>query len=54
MGEQLERDGPCDTAALTTSLCSTGARATWTDAPAASEEHPINCINWYVAMAFCV
>lgn len=26
---------------------------TWTDAPGANEELPINCISWYEAFAFC-
>ncbi|MGH7286318.1 MAG: formylglycine-generating enzyme family protein [Polyangiaceae bacterium] len=28
--------------------------STWTDAPGANEELPINCMNWYEAFAFCV
>ena len=27
---------------------------TYTDAPGANEYKPINCINWYVAYAFCI
>jgi formylglycine-generating enzyme required for sulfatase activity len=26
----------------------------WTPAPAAREDHPINCVDWYTAQAFCV
>jgi formylglycine-generating enzyme required for sulfatase activity len=26
---------------------------TWTDAPSSDESLPINCLNWYEAMAFC-
>jgi formylglycine-generating enzyme len=26
---------------------------TWTDAPAANEHRPMNCVTWYEAMAFC-
>ena len=26
---------------------------TWTDIPAANEHRPMNCISWYLAMAFC-
>lgn len=26
----------------------------WTDTPGAREQHPINCIDWYTAQAFCV
>jgi formylglycine-generating enzyme required for sulfatase activity len=27
---------------------------TWTDAPGANENRPINCVDWYVAFAFCI
>jgi len=27
--------------------------ATWTDAPGAGENKPINCIDWYTAFSFC-
>lgn len=26
----------------------------WTDQPDADENRPINCVNWYVAQAFCI
>jgi formylglycine-generating enzyme required for sulfatase activity len=26
---------------------------TWTDTPGANELRPINCVNWYLAFAFC-
>lgn len=26
---------------------------TWTDAPAANEHRPMNCVTWYEVMAFC-
>jgi formylglycine-generating enzyme len=43
---------PVDRAELTSdSLCNTFA--TWTDAPGANESLPMNCVNWYVAAAFC-
>lgn len=29
------------------------AQPTWTDTPTANENLPINCVNWYVAFAFC-
>ncbi|MDW8251734.1 MAG: formylglycine-generating enzyme family protein [Myxococcales bacterium] len=28
--------------------------ATWTDTPEDREAMPINCVNWYVAFAFCI
>ncbi len=39
--------------ALITSL-STCPRATWTPMPSGNENKPINCVNWYTAMAFCI
>jgi formylglycine-generating enzyme required for sulfatase activity len=27
---------------------------TWTDAPGANDEKPINCIDWYTLFAFCI
>jgi formylglycine-generating enzyme len=27
---------------------------TWTDAPGANENKPMNCVTWYEAMAFCI
>jgi formylglycine-generating enzyme required for sulfatase activity len=30
-----------------------GDAKTWTDAPGANEQRPINCVNWYVAFLFC-
>lgn len=43
---------PADQEALLASLkCE--PRSTWTDAPGANEQLPINCINWFVAFAFC-
>jgi formylglycine-generating enzyme required for sulfatase activity len=30
------------------------ALATWTDAPGTNESRPINCLNWFEAMAFCI
>jgi formylglycine-generating enzyme len=44
---------PVDAAALkAVSLCNTFQ--TWTDAPGANENKPMNCTSWYVAMAFCI
>lgn len=42
------------TVALKTALKCDPTYQTWSDAPAAFESHPINCITWYEAMAFCV
>jgi formylglycine-generating enzyme required for sulfatase activity len=44
---------PADTAALRQMLnCSEGAQ-TWTDAPGANENKPLNCVDWFAAFAFC-
>lgn len=43
-----------DRAALLTDLnCEPGLRQTWSDSPGAKESHPINCVQWHVAFAFC-
>jgi sulfatase modifying factor 1 len=50
---------PASGAALTTavkcgkSIGNTGGE-TWTDAPAANELLPINCVTWFEAYAFCI
>lgn len=28
--------------------------ATWTDTPGQNERHPITCVDWYTAFAFCI
>lgn len=43
-----------DTSALIAAMKCDSTYQTWTDAPAANEHRPINCISWYEAMAFCV
>lgn len=43
-----------DTAALRQALKCNATFQTWTDAPGADENKPINCINWFDAMAFCI
>lgn len=43
-----------DTAALVSAVKCSAAFQTWTDAPAANERRPMNCITWYEAMGFCV
>lgn len=42
-----------DTNALVAAMKCDGAFETWTDAPGANEELPINCVTWYEAFAFC-
>jgi len=37
-----------------TTACTGAAFATWTDAPGANENLPINCLSWYAAYAFCI
>jgi len=49
---------PADAAALRASVkCSSGQQnanyETWSDAAGNNEERPINCLDWYVANAFC-
>jgi formylglycine-generating enzyme len=43
-----------DTAALRAAISCDSTYQTWTDTPAANEHRPINCIDWYEAMAFCI
>jgi formylglycine-generating enzyme required for sulfatase activity len=42
-----------NTSALKTAL-NCDAKATFTATPGANEGRPINCVNWYEAMAFCI
>jgi formylglycine-generating enzyme len=44
---------PTDAAALVAAIRCSTEFSTWTEAPAANETLPINCLNWYVAFAFC-
>lgn len=44
---------PVDRAALETAMKCHGVYQTWTDAPGANEERPINCITFFEAAAFC-
>jgi len=44
---------PADKTAFTTAL-GCGPDKTWTDTPGANETKPINCVDFYVAFAFCV
>ncbi len=41
-------------AAWGTALACDASFATWTPAPGATEDHPINCLDWYDAYAFCI
>ena len=50
---------PADKAALRTSMIAMDPKCnetyrTWTPAPGNSECMPVNCIDWYVAFAFCI
>jgi formylglycine-generating enzyme required for sulfatase activity len=40
--------------ALTDAAFGTCGYDTWTSAPGAQENRPINCVNWYEAYAFCI
>ncbi len=44
---------PASQAALISSLHCESPLNTWTDTPGSQEDYPINCVNWYVAFAFC-
>ncbi len=44
---------PVDRAALIANIACDAFYATWTDAPAANESRPIDCVNWLTAFAFC-
>lgn len=45
---------PADTAALTAAVKCIGTYQPWTDTPSGNERRPMNCLSWYVAMAFCI
>jgi len=46
---------PASQAALKAQLnCDVGGYQTWTDAAGVRETMPANCVNWYVAFAFCI
>jgi formylglycine-generating enzyme len=44
---------PAEAAALKTASSCPNV-PTWTDAPGANEQKPMNCVSWYVAFAFCI
>src|ERR1051326_5047431 len=39
---------------IATINCTSSFSQTWTDTPASNEHRPINCVTWYMAMAFCI
>jgi len=45
---------PLDTAALVADAKCDQLKQAWTDAPGGNETLPMNCVNWYDAMAFCI
>jgi sulfatase modifying factor 1 len=46
---------PSTTAAWSADLaCGEAGYDTWTNAPGPYESHPINCVDWYQAYAFCI
>jgi formylglycine-generating enzyme required for sulfatase activity len=45
---------PIDTAGLRAALSCSAQFATWTDAPGNNENRPINCVDWSLAIAFCI
>jgi formylglycine-generating enzyme required for sulfatase activity len=45
---------PVDSTALMTQLKCSDSAQTWTDSPGSNENKPINCVTWYMAMAFCI
>jgi formylglycine-generating enzyme required for sulfatase activity len=51
--EPNEVNVPADNAALRISLECNMSYQTWTNEAGENEHLPINCLNWYVAFAFC-
>ncbi len=45
---------PTDANLTACGLASTNPFATWTTAPSANEDLPINCVNWWESYAFCI
>jgi formylglycine-generating enzyme required for sulfatase activity len=45
---------PADTAALRAGLACNSQYETWTAEPSGNENKPVNCIDWYLAGAFCI
>jgi formylglycine-generating enzyme len=44
---------PEDTASLKSAISCHASDFTWTDTPGANEGRPQNCMDWYLALAFC-
>jgi formylglycine-generating enzyme required for sulfatase activity len=49
----LAQNLPIDQPGLITALASCGAESTWTTTAGLNEDKPINCVDWYMAYAFC-
>ncbi len=45
---------PLTTDALTSMTSCNSTFSTWTSGPNVNDTRPINCVSWYVAMAFCI
>jgi sulfatase modifying factor 1 len=45
---------PASTSALRTALACTDDYPVWTDARGSNDNLPINCVDWYLAFAFCI
>lgn len=43
-----------NTSALIAAVKCDSTFQTWTDTPGPNENRPMNCLNWYEAMAFCI
>jgi formylglycine-generating enzyme required for sulfatase activity len=45
---------PADQAALIATLKCNATFQTWTDTPGTNENIPLNCVDWFQALAFCI
>jgi formylglycine-generating enzyme required for sulfatase activity len=45
---------PADTSSLIAALKCNATYQTWTDTTGSNDNLPINCVSWYLAMAFCI
>jgi formylglycine-generating enzyme required for sulfatase activity len=48
------KDLPADSPALIAALKCDAINQTWTDEAGNNDLFPINCVNWYMAFAFCI